>query len=126
MKAPAELAMIQIAGVVPRTDQYIGQSVLGYEFWPKGFVAEVAGKARIFIVFFDSPEAAAKSIAGYRDYLKKSNVEPEKAAGDTLFAKDPMHKGLAIRRIGKRLIGAAGFDDPKQALPFLEKLQKNL
>jgi hypothetical protein len=40
-KRPAELALVAIPNRVPRSEQFVGESVLGYAFWPQGLIAEV-------------------------------------------------------------------------------------
>ena len=44
-RKPAELALVAIPNLMPRSDQYIGESLLGYAYWPKGMIAQIKTKA---------------------------------------------------------------------------------
>ena len=57
-----------ISSVVPRSDQYVGQSVLGYACWAKGMIAQVKMKdspMRVFVVITDSSSDAASALDKY-------------------------------------------------------------
>ena len=67
-KKPAQLALVAIPNLMPRSDQYVGQSVLGYACWPKGMIAQIKTKdaqARVFVVMTDSPSDAASALDKY-------------------------------------------------------------
>ena len=116
-KKPAQLALVAIPNLVPQSDQYIGQSVLGYACWPKGLVAQIKtpeASARIFVVMTGSASEAATAL---KEYLREAAQDAVQSVNDgdakvfTLI--DPMQKGLAVSQAGKYLIGAANMKDPK-------------
>ena len=110
---PAELDMLKIDRLIPNTEQYIGQSLLGYDFFRCGLCADanVNGKAeRLFIVLEQSPESAEKTLAGYAEFLKKShaNVEwKETSIGKVLTGQDPLHKQVSATVAGPHIVGVA-------------------
>lgn len=126
---PAELALFDLDEIVPNTRQFVVQSMLGYAFFKRGLLAEAEiGETRVrpFVVFEDSPEALAQTLAAYKAYLAEDGVEPvwmSSAAGRVLSVNDPLHKGVILQKVGARIIGIAGLDNARQGVPLLKKLQ---
>ena len=126
---PAELALLDVDELVPNTRQFVAQSMLGYAFFKHGLLAEAEiGEKRVrpFVVFEDSPEAVAQTIAAYKAYLAEEDVEPvwmSSAAGRVLSANDPLHKGVILQKVGSRIIGIARLENARQGIPLLKKLQ---
>jgi len=125
---PAELDLMQFDGVVPRSQKYIGESLLGYAFFPKGLIGEVNlddRPVRAFVVFETSSDAAAEALERYVAYLEEEGGNPSAtltAAGEAIVANDPMYKGVIALQAGKHLIGVIGLADPARGAPILERL----
>jgi hypothetical protein len=131
-KKPAQLALVAIPNFVPRSDQYIGQSVLGYACWPKGMIAQIKTKdatARIFVVMTDSPSAAASALDKYvQENAGGTKIKLLVDGGKKVVTlNDPMQGGMAVSPVGKYLIGAANLKDPeKQGIALLEQLRRQV
>lgn len=123
------LDILKIPEVIPRTEIYITQGVLGYAFFKKGLTADAKlnnNTIRIFVVFEESPVSAAQVLEEYKTYLDKSQAPYSVKSENnvlTIIAGDPLYKGLAISRTGRFLIGAAKLPDPESALPMIKKIQ---
>jgi hypothetical protein len=126
---PKELDFLSIPALIPQTEMYISQSVLGYAFFKKGLTARAnidGESARIFVVFNESEKDALDTIARYIDYLKKAGVEPQfrKNTKDiSLLALDPLYKGFVIRQSGRYLIGVTNLTDPARGITFIDQIQ---
>lgn len=126
-QTPAELALIDIPEVVPQTVRYIGQSVLGYEFFPRGLLAQVkAGEktARVFVVMPKEGETAETMLASYEKYLFENGAAPQKTGPDKLAVTDPLHRGTIVKTAAANLVGATEFDTPGLAEPFVKALEQ--
>lgn len=127
-----KLDIIRIPEIVPKTETYIVQGVLGYSFFRKGLVADARlndNTMRIFVVFEDSPQSAEKAFSEYTAYLEKSQAVfsvSTKGTTSTISARDPLYKGMALARSGRFLIGAAKLSDPAAAFPIIEKLKSRI
>jgi hypothetical protein len=126
---PEELNFISIPGVIPRTETYISQSVLGYAFFKKGLTAQaiLAGDmVKIFIIFGESEKDSGDILNRYTVYLKDAKVvlqSVKTSKGHTFIAQDPLYKGFAIRQAGRYLIGAANLKDPVKGAALLDAMQ---
>jgi hypothetical protein len=127
---PREVSLLKAPGITPGSERYIAESLLGYNFFKRGFTAEATSDKKtikVFIVLTENPEAAKKALAAYTESLKAAKVDPqkiEKAGTTTLTAKDPLYKGLIIRQSGPYLLGAANLESPEKGLALLDELQK--
>ncbi|MBI4556626.1 MAG: hypothetical protein HY706_03515 [Candidatus Hydrogenedentes bacterium] len=115
-RTPApELDLIAAPGVIALTPKYLAESVLGYDFFGRGFVAdaEIGGETvRAFVVITDSSDAAQLALDKYVAYLQTKNAEYEwqDSSGKTktrLQAHDPLYKGVMLERRGAYLVGIA-------------------
>lgn len=127
--APAELGLLQVKGLVAKSQKYIGESLLGYKFFPKGLIGEIAldgdAKARALVVFGSSPEGAAAALDGYTAYVKEEGGSPTIitiAAGDAFAVKDPLYKGAVVLPCGPYLLGVIGVEDPGAGAAIIEQL----
>jgi hypothetical protein len=126
------LDIIRIPEIIPRTETYIAQSVLGYAFFRKGLTADAnldGNIIRIFVLLEDSSQLAEKAFNEYKAYLEKSGAEFSVSTDSkipTIIARDPLYKGLALVRSGNFLIGAAKLADPASAIPMIQKIQSRI
>jgi hypothetical protein len=118
---PRELDALAVPGVVAKSERYMAQSLLGYEFFKKGLVAEALLKreaVQIFLVTEESAEAAVRTMAAYGAYLKTSGTEP-RMTGDkeqsSLEGVDPLYGKVVAERFGPSIVGAVRVKDAPAA-----------
>ncbi|MCX5812213.1 MAG: hypothetical protein NT178_06680 [Proteobacteria bacterium] len=130
--SPKELAFLNIPALIPQTETYISQSVLGYAFFKKGLTARatINGESvRVFVIFGESEKDALDIVTRYVDYLKGTGVEPrfkKDAKNINILALDPLYKGFVIRQYGRYLIGVANLANPAEGIPFIEQIQSRI
>lgn len=126
------LDILKTPGVIPKTEAYIAQNVLGYAFFKKGLTADAKlneNIIRIFVVLEDSPESAVRAFEDYKAYLEKSKTSYSvntEGTVSTIITRDPLYKGMALSRSGQFLVGAAKLSDPESALPIIKKIQSRI
>ena len=132
-KKPAQLALVAIPNLVARSDQYVGQSVLGYACWPKGMMAQIKTKdapTRVFVVMTDSPSDAASALDKYVQEIVGGGTKikyVDDGGKKVVTLNDRMQEGVAVSQEGKYLIGAANLKDPeKQGLPLVRQLRRQV
>jgi hypothetical protein len=129
---PAELELLNVQGVAPKTERYISQSVLGYPFFRRGLTADavVGGeRTQVFVVIEDSATAARKAFSEYQASLKESGTiisSTDSGGRPAIAASDPLYRGVYIEQSGRYLIGAIRLKDPSSAKPFVESLRTRL
>jgi hypothetical protein len=129
---PAELDILNVPGIAPKTERYIAQSVLGYPFFRRGMTADavIGGeRTQVFVVIEDSAAAARKAFDEYHTSLKASGTiltSTESDGRPVIAANDPLYKGVYIEQSGRYLIGAIRLKDPSTAKPLVEELRARL
>jgi hypothetical protein len=125
---PKELELFKVPGVIPQTEKYLSQSLLGYEFFGKGFTAEATldgEPVRIFIVLGESEKDAVDKLGRYISYLKQSGTEPriskDNRGATIVTAQDPLYKGTIIRQSASYLFGAIKLKDPSKGILLLDR-----
>jgi hypothetical protein len=127
---PKELGAFAIPEAVPRSERYIARSLLGYDFFRRGLVADalVEGESgQVFLVIEDSADAAARTLDRYRSFLASSGkgpAVPEEAGRETLAAVDPLYGNIRIAREGRFLVGAIRFARPSAAERLVERMRR--
>ena len=116
---PDELALLKVPGIVHGTEKYTAQSVLGYAFFKKGLTAEgtLSGRPiKAFVILDKSVKEATETFNKYFAYLKEKGSKPQlnKNANGvvTLVARDPLYKGVLVRRSGRYVFGITGLQTP--------------
>ncbi len=132
-RPPEELDMLDFPYVIPKTQQYFPQSVLGYDCFTNGLVAEslAYGKfpVKIFIIIEITSKTAREALECYEEFLKTSKAAyfwKELSFGKILVANDPLHKQVIVKQFRNMLLGVAKSPDPKKAFPLLERLQSQV
>ena len=126
---PAELDIFNVQGVVPKTERYIPQSVLGYPIFRRGMTAEAivnGQRTQVFVVIEDSAAAARKVFDQYLASLKESGRESKrsgKAGRISLEGNDPLYGKVIVEQSGRYLIGAIRLKDAAAAKPVIEELK---
>ncbi len=129
---PAELDILNVQGVAPKTERYIPQSVLGYPFFRRGLTADVVvlgGRAQVFVVIEESSSAAREAFDEYHTSLKASGSAAsivDIGGRPALAAQDPLYRGVFVELSGRYLIGAMRLKDPLSAIPLVESVRARL
>ena len=130
---PQELDLMKVKSLIPRTERYYPEGLLGYRFFRHGLIALAQlehKKVRFFVLKEESPQSAQKTVTAYIQYLDSSGkkFQPlEAAAGErTLFAVDPLHSGLIIGTKGRYVFGAADLDNPAQGSELIKEIVTRL
>jgi hypothetical protein len=116
---PDELALLKVPGIVSGSEKYTAQSVLGYAFFKKGLTADGALSGRpikAFVILDKSVKEATDTFNKYVAYLKEKGGKPQlnKSVGGvlTLVGRDPLYKGVLVRRSGKYVFGITNLNIP--------------
>ena len=126
---PGELELLRVRGVVPKTERYLPQSVLGYPFFRRGLTAEAnltGQRAQVFVVIEDSAAAARKAFDQYLASLEESGRESKrsgKAGRISVEGIDPLYGKVIVEQSGRYLIGAIRLKDAAAARPVIEELK---
>lgn len=127
---PGELELFHVHGVVPKTERYLPQSVLGYPFFRRGMTAEAnlnGELAQVFVVFEDSAAAARKVFDQYLASLKEAGLEAKRSGKEgwsSLEGNDPLYGKVIVEQWDRYLIGAIRLKDAAAAKPVIEALRK--
>lgn len=129
---PKELEILSIPSMVPKSERYLAQSLLGYAFFRRGFVmdATVSGESmRVFVVTEDSKESARKSFDTYRAYLKEEGqgvkvVETKDQR--VLTATDSLYGDVLVEESGPYLIGAIKIKEKDAAKRIVGQLRAKM
>ena len=129
---PRELSLLAIPEVSEESVRYSATSLLGYDFLPRGMVADAligGAQARVFVVLSASAQDADAVFQAYGSYLREGKADPRPAAGkagSVLSAVDPLYGRVLLAREGRFVFGMARVKDPAAALPVMEKLRMRL
>ncbi len=127
---PGELEIFHVHGIVPKTERYLPQSVLGYPFFRRGMTAEASlngERAQVFVVFEDSAAAARKAFDQYLASLKEEGREATLSGKEgriSLEGIDPLYGKVIVEQSDRYLIGAIRLKDAAAAKPVIEALRK--
>lgn len=109
---PRELEALDVPGVIGKTERYIAQSLLGYEFFRRGLIAETGlnnGQTKVFIVLEESPAAAHNALERYRAYLVSSGGAIKKSAA--FAGVDSLYGNVIMKQAGACIVGLIRVDD---------------
>ena len=125
---PRELAYLKIPKVIPGTEAYVPQSLLGYAFFRSGLTAKAdnnGNPARILVVLEDSEASVKKTLQSYEAYLKEKGITPQWRAdseGLILLAADPLYQGIVLKPKGRFIAGVVDLENPEQGKPIVNQL----
>jgi hypothetical protein len=122
---PRELDVLDVPGVLTKSERYVAQSLLGYDFFRRGLIADamlINEQVQIFVVFEKTKEAAIKTIEQYRVSLRSSgSTVPSKGNGrNSLEAIDPLYGKVYVEQEGRFVIGAIRIKDVPAAKQLVE------
>lgn len=126
------LDILKISDMVPQTETYMVNGLLGYAFFEKGLAADVNldGKTvRIFVVLETSPQSSHRAFLEYKTYLEKSAAQFSMSKNDqssTIYARDPLYKGLVLTHSGTSLIGVAKLVDLSKAVKIIGNIHSRM
>jgi hypothetical protein len=129
---PRELEAFRIPAVVPKSERYIAQSVLGYDFFRRGITAAatVQGeRVQVLVIPEDSQDGARKAFDRYCAYLKAEGKDlrlTEKPEKKFVKAFDPLYGGVYLVQSDRYIIGAVRMKDPAAAEQLIEQLQERI
>ncbi len=127
---PAELEIFNNPGVVQESSRYIAKSLLGYDFFRRGLIAEAkggGGKFQVFAVMEGSPDEARRALDNYAAYLRSEGKGlriGHSPGRDVLEAVDPLYGKVHVEQEGSRILGAVKLPDFSAAAPLLDKMRR--
>jgi hypothetical protein len=126
---PGQIEALRIPGVIPKSERYIAQSLLGYAFFRRGMTADAILKGeqvQVFVVPEDSQNTARKAFDQYRSYLKAEGRDiclTETSDRISLSAVDPLYGGVFVEQSGRYIIGAVRVKESSTAKQLVEQLR---
>ncbi|MCK9418744.1 MAG: hypothetical protein M0R70_05110 [Nitrospirae bacterium] len=129
---PEELDAFAVPAVVKRSERYVAQSLLGYDFFRRGLIADALlnnEQVQVFVVTEQSGDAARKTFDQYRSYLKTSGSDALVTDGKgrtSLEAIDPLYGKVFVEQAGRFVIGAVRIKDGPAAKQLVEQLRKRM
>ncbi|MCX5882944.1 MAG: hypothetical protein NTU74_14420 [Deltaproteobacteria bacterium] len=129
---PKELEAFIIPAIERKSLRYIAQSLLGYEFFRKGIVADAVlndEHFQVFLVLENSREEARKAFDQYGEYLKISEKNVQIAQMQhqiSLKASDPLYGNVVVEQAGQFIFGAVRVKNTSGAQQLIEKLYKQI
>lgn len=129
---PKELDAFAVPAVVKKSERYVAQSLLGYDFFHAGLIADAIVNGvpvQVFLVPERSRDAARKTFDQYRAYLKQSgsDVRVTETQGRVLLeAIDPLYGAVLLEQTGRHLIGAVRVKDGMAAKQLIEQLRSRV
>lgn len=115
---PRDLALVKAPGLVPGTEKYFPEGLLGYGFLGRGLTAEVTLKGdrvKAVVVMGTSKEGVTRTLDAYAKYLNESKAAfqvSREGSGAGLHAIDPLFKGVVLLQSGQYAIGLTGLKAP--------------
>jgi hypothetical protein len=125
---PKELDAFLVPEVVKKSERYIASSLLGYEFFRRGLIADAAlGKdeVQVFVVLETTADSARAAFDRYQAYLKigGSSVRAAESPGRmSLEAVDPLYGTVIVQQTGRFLAGAVRVKDRPAAKQLVEQV----
>ena len=129
---PAELEAFLIPAVVKKSERYVAQSLLGYDFLRRGIIADAKVKGetiQVFVVLEISNDAARKALDQYRSYLTTSRRDirsSDTGSQISLEAIDPLYGNVFAEAVGQFVIGAVRTSDKAAAKELVEQIRLRL
>lgn len=129
---PRELDAFRFPAIEPKSERYIAQSLLGYDYFRRGIVADAMlkdGKVQLFLVPENSPEAARKAFDRYCSYLEASGKKAQvtgPAERISLSAVDPLYGNVFVEQNGRFLVGAIRIKDIPSAKQLVGQLRQRV
>jgi hypothetical protein len=123
---PRELDMLDVPGVLTKSERYVAQSLLGYDFFQRGLIADALlmnEQVQVFVVIEKTREEALKTIDRYRVSLKSAGSSVSLSEGNgriSLEAIDPLYGKAYVAQAGRFVIGAVRIRNVPAAKQLVE------
>jgi hypothetical protein len=123
---PRELDVLDVPGVLTKSERYVAQSLLGYDFFRRGLIADallINEQVQVFVVIEKTREAALKTIDQYHASLKSSGSAARVSEGNgrnSLEAIDPLYGKIYVEQAGRFVIGAVRIKNVPAAKQLVE------
>ena len=123
---PRELDALDVPGVLTKSERYVAQSLLGYDFFRRGLIADALlmnEQVQVFVVIERSRETALKTFDQYRVSLKSSGSTARVSEGNgriSLEAIDPLYGKVYVEQTGCYVIGAVRIKNVSAAKQLVE------
>jgi hypothetical protein len=126
---PQELEPFSIPAVVRKSERYIARSLLGYDFFRRGLIADAmlgSEQVQVFVVLEDSRAGASKAFDQYSAYLKTSGMEIRTIKPRLLNATDPLYGNVVLEQSDRYLVGVIRFKNVSLAEQLVDQIRKRL
>ncbi len=119
-RLPAGFDLLPVAGRVPRSEQFIAEAYLGYEFLGGVYSASYGTPdgCRVFALPCESPEDARATLASF---LGVPLLKIRNDAGDVISVEDPHHGPIDLLVKGTALMGIVGCPEIEPSRLLLRK-----
>jgi hypothetical protein len=131
-RPPPELEVFNVPGIVPKSERYVAKSLLGYDFFRRGIVADAGGGGAVFQVFMvsaESPEAARGVLDRYVAFVKSEGITAritQVGSRAVLESADPLYGKIYAEQSGRLLLGAVRVQDIPTAKILIDKMRAKL
>jgi hypothetical protein len=129
---PKELEVLKIPALVPKSERYLAQSLLGYAFFRRGLIADALvqnEKMQIFAIIEATPTAARKTFDQYQVYLKAEGQGmqlTESTDQRQISAVDPLYGGVQVVQSGRYVAGVVRIKNNSLAGELIADLRKRI
>jgi len=129
---PWELGLLKVPGLVPGSEKYFPEGLLGHGFLGKGLTADVmlgGAQVKVFVLLRDSPDGMERTVDAYAKYLRDSKASPQVSRNDrgtSLRTVDPLFKGVVLQESGRYGVGVAGLKDLHEGDGLIDQLLARL
>lgn len=123
LQRPQELLAFERPEVIRETVRYLPQSLLGYDFLSRGFIADAVvegSRLQLFTLLGMTPESASTVMERYQARLSGNAGVLATHGGLLLEGVDPLYGPAMLFRTGGCLAGAIRFSDKNRARRLLE------
>jgi len=129
---PRELDVLNIPALVPQSERYLAQSLLGYAFFRRGLIADVQvleEKMQIFAIPEDTQALARRTFDQYCAYLQAEGRSVQltgDAASRLVIAVDPLYGGVQVMQSGKYVAGVVRIKNTALGKKIMEQLSRQI
>ena len=131
-RPPPELEVFNVPGIVPKSERYVAKSLLGYDFFRRGIVADAGGGGVILQVFMmsaESPETARRTLERYAAFVKSEGITAritQVGGRAVLESADPLYGKIYAEQSGRYLLGAVRVQNVPAAKILIDKMRAKL
>jgi hypothetical protein len=126
---PKELDLLAVPAVLKGSERYVAHSLLGYDFFRRGLMADVLSshdRGQLFLVLEQTPSDARTAVDRYLAYLRASGSDvrmTEAQSAASLAATDPLYGTVYLEQSGRYVIGVLRFKSSVAARQVVEQVK---